>query len=38
MSAYLNNRIIPRTIEEQRLERLYLDIPKHPKQKDKTKR
>ncbi len=38
MSAYLNNRIIPRTIEEQRLERLYLDIPKHPKQKYKTKR
>lgn len=35
---YLNNRIIPRMIEEQRLEKLYLDIPKHPKQKYKTKR
>ena len=34
---YLNNKIIPRMIEEQRLERLYPDIPKHPKQKYKAK-
>ena len=34
---YLNNRIIPRMIEEQRLERLYPDIPNHPKQKYRAK-
>ena len=35
---YLNNRIIPRMIEEQKLERLYPDIPNHPKQKYKAKK
>ena len=35
---YLNNRIIPRMIEEQKLERLYPNIPNHPKQKYKAKK
>ena len=35
---YLNNKIIPRMIEEQKLERLYPNIPNHPKQKYKTKK
>ena len=35
---YLNNRIIPRMLEEQRLERLYPNVPNHPKQKYKAKK
>lgn len=34
---YLNNKIIPRMMEEQKLERLYPNIPKHPQQKYKVK-
>lgn len=34
---YLNNKIIPRMVREQRLERLYPDVPNHPKQKYRVK-
>lgn len=37
-ARYLNNRIIPRMVSEQLLERLYPDNPRHPNQKYKAKK